>query len=138
MAADSIGRSRDLDLQEIERRYALFSKAFWASITAEWKASALWRLRRKRRLAARGAHRIGERGALIATWNARQEQHMLMLFSLTIGAAITARNRFLWVRCPACRDRCRRLAEARSPSRRGDHRRGAQPMKCARSIGGGC
>ena len=26
-----------------------------------------------------------------------------MLFSPTIGAAITARHWFLWVRCPACR-----------------------------------
>jgi hypothetical protein len=40
---------------------------------------------------------------LIATWNARQEAHMPMLFSPTIGAAITARHWFLWVRCPACR-----------------------------------
>jgi hypothetical protein len=40
---------------------------------------------------------------LIATWNARQEAHMPMLFSPTIGAAITARYWFLWVRCPACR-----------------------------------
>ena len=39
---------------------------------------------------------------LIATWNARQEAHMPMLFSPTIGAAITARHWFLWVRCPAC------------------------------------
>ena len=28
---------------------------------------------------------------------------MQMLFSPTIGAAITARYWFLWVRCPACR-----------------------------------
>jgi hypothetical protein len=28
---------------------------------------------------------------------------MPMLFSPTIGAAITARHWFLWVRCPACR-----------------------------------
>jgi hypothetical protein len=27
---------------------------------------------------------------------------MAMLFSPTIGAAITARYRYLWVRCPAC------------------------------------
>jgi hypothetical protein len=40
---------------------------------------------------------------LVATWNARQEAHMPMLFSPTIGAAITARHWFLWVRCPACR-----------------------------------
>jgi hypothetical protein len=41
---------------------------------------------------------------LVATfWNARQEAHMPMLFSPTIGAAIAARYWFLWVRCPACR-----------------------------------
>ncbi len=40
---------------------------------------------------------------LIASWNARQEAHMPMLFSPTIGAAIAARHWFLWVRCPACR-----------------------------------
>jgi phage FluMu protein Com len=28
---------------------------------------------------------------------------MPMIFSPTIGAAITARYWFLWVRCPACR-----------------------------------
>ena len=28
---------------------------------------------------------------------------MPMLFSPTIGAAVTARHWFLWVRCPACR-----------------------------------
>ena len=40
---------------------------------------------------------------LVAAWNARQEGHMPMLFSPTIGAAITARYWYLWVRCPACR-----------------------------------
>jgi hypothetical protein len=40
---------------------------------------------------------------LIAAWNDRQSQRMPMLFSPTIGAAITARYWFLWVRCPACR-----------------------------------
>ena len=40
---------------------------------------------------------------LVATWNARQEGHMPMLFSPTIGAAIKARHWYLWVRCPACR-----------------------------------
>ena len=39
---------------------------------------------------------------LIATWNTRQEARMPMLFAPTIGAAITARHWFLWVRCPAC------------------------------------
>jgi hypothetical protein len=40
---------------------------------------------------------------LIATWNTRQGAHMPMLFSPTMGAAISARYWFLWVRCPECR-----------------------------------
>jgi hypothetical protein len=40
---------------------------------------------------------------LIGAWNERQAKRMPMLFSPTIGAAITARFWFLWVRCPACR-----------------------------------
>ena len=40
---------------------------------------------------------------LVAAWNDRQAARMPMLFSPTIGAAITARYWFLWVRCPACR-----------------------------------
>ena len=39
---------------------------------------------------------------LIIAWNERQEKRMPMLFSPTIGAAITARYWFLWVRCLAC------------------------------------
>jgi hypothetical protein len=40
---------------------------------------------------------------LIAAWNDRQAKRMPMLFSPTIGPAITARHWYLWVRCPACR-----------------------------------
>jgi hypothetical protein len=40
---------------------------------------------------------------LIDVWNERQAKRMPMLFSPTIGAAITAGYWFLWVRCPACR-----------------------------------
>jgi hypothetical protein len=40
---------------------------------------------------------------LIGAWNERQTKRMPMLFSPTIGAAITAGYWFLWVRCPACR-----------------------------------
>jgi hypothetical protein len=40
---------------------------------------------------------------LIGEWNERQAKRMPMLFSPTIGAAITAGCWFLWVRCPACR-----------------------------------
>jgi hypothetical protein len=39
---------------------------------------------------------------LIAVWNERQTKRMPMLFSPTIGAAVTAGYWFLWVRCPAC------------------------------------
>jgi type VI protein secretion system component VasF len=52
---------------------------------------------------------------LVAAWNERQAKRMPMLFSPTIGAAITARFWFLWVRCPACLQRTR--------------------LTCARSIG---
>lgn len=40
---------------------------------------------------------------LIAIWNERQAKRMPMLFSPTIGAAITAGYWFLRARCPACR-----------------------------------
>ena len=40
---------------------------------------------------------------LVGAWNERQAKRMPMLFSPTIGAAITARYWFIWVRCPACR-----------------------------------
>src|SRR5260370_4171934 len=40
---------------------------------------------------------------LITAWNERQTKRMPMLFSPTIGAAITADYWFLWIRCPACR-----------------------------------
>ena len=52
---------------------------------------------------AMGPQILADAERLVATWNARQEAHMPMLFSPTIGAAITARRWFLWVRCPACR-----------------------------------
>jgi hypothetical protein len=40
---------------------------------------------------------------LIGAWNDRQAKRMPMLFSPTIGAAVTTGYWFLWVRCPACR-----------------------------------
>ena len=40
---------------------------------------------------------------LIAAWNECQAIGAPMIFSPTIGAAITAGYWFLWVRCPACR-----------------------------------
>jgi hypothetical protein len=52
---------------------------------------------------ALGAQIIEDAKQLIATWNVRQEKYMPMLISPTIGAAITARYWYLWVRCPACR-----------------------------------
>jgi hypothetical protein len=40
---------------------------------------------------------------LVIAWNERQAKRMPMLFSPTIGAAITAGYWFLRARCPACR-----------------------------------
>jgi hypothetical protein len=40
---------------------------------------------------------------LVVAWNERQAKRMPMLFSPTIGAAVTAGYWFLWVCCPACR-----------------------------------
>ena len=59
-----------------------------------------------RRAAARRAtddQVLGNAERLIDAWNERQAKPMPMLFSPTIGAAITARYWFLWGRCPACR-----------------------------------
>jgi hypothetical protein len=52
---------------------------------------------------ALGPQILADAVRLVVAWNARQERHMPMLFSPTIGAAITARYWYLWVRCPACR-----------------------------------
>jgi hypothetical protein len=52
---------------------------------------------------ATDAHVLEDAERLIAAWNERQEKRMPMIFSPTIGAAITAGFWFLWVRCPACR-----------------------------------
>ena len=46
---------------------------------------------------------IADAERLVAAWNERQEKRMPILFSPTIGAAITARHWYLWVCCPACR-----------------------------------
>jgi hypothetical protein len=51
---------------------------------------------------------------LIAAWNNRQAKRMPMIFSPTMGAAITSRHWYLWVRCP--------------PAER------STPSTCARSI----
>src|SRR5437588_6485402 len=52
---------------------------------------------------ATGSRVLEDAERLIAAWNERQAKRMPMLFSPTIGAAITAGYWFLWVRCPACR-----------------------------------
>jgi hypothetical protein len=52
---------------------------------------------------ATDAQALEDAERLIAAWNERQAKRMPMLFSPTIGAAITACCWFLWVRCPACR-----------------------------------
>jgi|SRR5579863_4491079 len=110
---------------------------------------------------ALGPQILADAEKLIASWNARQEAHMPMLFSPTIGAAIAARRWFLWVRCPACQsinaidlrtlDRhpdaaitslvpwlsCRSCRRTRhSPSWCGCQAP-ASPMKCTRRVGGG-
>ena len=43
---------------------------------------------------------IADAERLVAAWNERQEKRMPILFSPTIGAAITARHWYLWVCCP--------------------------------------
>jgi hypothetical protein len=55
--------------------------------------------------ARRGTERqiLEDADHLITVWNERQAKRMPMLFSPTIGAAITSGYWFLWVRCPACR-----------------------------------
>jgi len=53
--------------------------------------------------AATDAQELEDAERLIATWNERQAKRMPMLFSPTIGAAVTAGYWFVWVRCPACR-----------------------------------
>ena len=71
-------------------------------IAARWRISAAKPARRKRRTGARPMPKCSKK-RLIAAWNERQAKLMPMLFSPTIGAAITAGYWFLWMRCPACR-----------------------------------
>src|SRR5215470_14433217 len=52
---------------------------------------------------ALGPQILEDAECLVASWNSRQAAYMPMLFSPTIGAAVTAGYWFLWVRCPACR-----------------------------------
>jgi len=60
---------------------------------------------------------------LIDAWNERQAKRMPMLFSPTIGAAITAGCWLLWVRCPGLpHDERNRSSHARPSSRRGRDR----------------
>lgn len=67
---------------------------------SEWNAAAAKEAEARRAL---GPQLLKDAKRLVETWNARQEAHMPMLFSPTIGAAIMSRHWFLWVRCPACR-----------------------------------
>ena len=48
-------------------------------------------------------HILEDADHLIVVWNERLAKRMPMLFSPTIGAAITAGYWFLRARCPACR-----------------------------------
>jgi hypothetical protein len=52
---------------------------------------------------ALGPQILADAESLVSAWNERQARRMPMLFAPTIGAALTARYWFLWVRCPACR-----------------------------------
>ena len=61
------------------------------------------RTRKRRNRRATDAQVLEDAERLIAAWNERQAKRMPMIFSPTIGAAITAGYWFLWVRCPACR-----------------------------------
>jgi hypothetical protein len=65
-------------------------------------AAALPRSKRRMRRAT-DPQIIEDAERLVAAWNERQEKRMPILFSPTIGAAITARYWYLWVCCPACR-----------------------------------
>ena len=67
---------------------------------SERKAAAAKEAEARRAL---GPQMLTDAEYLVATWNARQEAHMPMLFSPTIGAALASRHPFLWVYCPACR-----------------------------------
>ena len=55
-----------------------------------------------------GPQILADAERLIATWNARQEAHMPMLFSPTIGAAVAAITSLIpWLFCRSCgRTRC--------------------------------
>jgi len=64
---------------------------------------------RERGRAARRAtdtHVLEDAERLLAAWNERQAKRLPMLFSPTIGAAVTAGYWLLWIRCPACRTLC--------------------------------
>jgi hypothetical protein len=76
----------------------------WGSIAASWRISAGRPPKRKRRTgASTDAQVLEDAERLMSAWNERQAKRMPMLFSPTIGAAVTAGYWFLWVRCPACR-----------------------------------
>ena len=85
-------------------RLALILPRPWASTSAKWRMPAGRRPRRKRLRAARPSGRSSRMPNSSSTaWNERQAKRMPMLFSPTIGAAITAGYWFLRARCPACR-----------------------------------
>jgi len=71
----------------------------WASTAARWRINGegSGKPARDRCSSASGCRAPDSR------LDERQAKRMPMLFSPTIGAAITAGYWFLWVRCPACR-----------------------------------
>jgi hypothetical protein len=71
----------------------------WASTSAKWQEAE------KESAGRRATDRqiLEDAEQLVTAWNERQAKRMPMLFSPTIGAAITAGYWFLRARCPACR-----------------------------------
>ena len=76
----------------------------WASTSAKWRTAA-GKAAEKEAAARRATERqiLEDAEQLVTAWNERQAKRMPMLFSPTIGAAITAGYWFLRARCPACR-----------------------------------
>jgi hypothetical protein len=77
---------------DIDSRLSSATIQLWASTARTWNWSAGQRPRRKRQRVARAKSKSLRTPSLIAAWNERQVKRMPMLFSPTIGAAITARH----------------------------------------------
>src|SRR5262252_5120484 len=73
------------------------------ALELSWSASAEAAEKEAASRRATDAQVLEDAERVIAAWNERQAKRMPMLFSPTIGVAITAGYWFLWVRCPTCR-----------------------------------